>query len=138
MKKLLTVAALTIGFAGVAQADICGIVQTNAGRAAAIIIDAQAAQNNGVSTIINDFNRTSMQVRDARASNKNPSEMDGIKYFPVIVTKLDGTDVEIDIGHSYVVLADGDTAVSLNVLTNCGAGVASSHPFMRLSSLGGK
>ena len=26
----------------------------------------------------------------------------------------------------------------LNVLTNCGAGVASSHPFMRLSSLGGK
>lgn len=139
MKKILTAAALTICFAGVAKADICGIVKTGAGRTASNIIDAQVAQNpNGYATLIDSGSNTSMRVKDARVSNRNGADLGDGKYFSLIVTKVNGEEQEIDAGYTYVVLADGDTAVSLNVLTNCGAGVRSSHPFIRLSSLGGK
>lgn len=118
--KNLTLSLLLIVTTNTALADICGLVKTNQGRAAANIIDAQVAKK-GMAVLVDDFGGETTRVKDARVSSKNSFKMDGSTYFPLIVTELaTGKDKEIDIGHTWLVI--GDYKISLEALTGCGGG----------------
>lgn len=122
MKKrnLTLVLALTI-MASIASADICGITKTAQGRTAANIIDAQAKQSTSKKAkLLDSSTMQTYEVVDALVSNKDGFELSDGKYFDFKVTLPDGQKLTIDIGYTYVVLADGKTAVSLDQLTGCG------------------
>lgn len=125
MKKMFAFAIVIFAFAS-AHADICGIVKTAQGRTASNLIRAQIAQNGGSATIIDDMTMTKMEVTDALVSNKNGADLgEDSRYFDFIVVS-NGQRQSVDIGHTYLVINNGQTAVSLNHLTGCGQGVADS------------
>lgn len=132
MKKFLAM-ALVFTATSAAQADICGIVGQSEGRAAAQMIKAQAAlSQTKQATLIDDMTGKSMQVVDATVSTKLFANLDGKNYYEMRVTKANGKEEVVDIGHLYLKLFGTTKAVSLNALTGCGIGVTSSKAIIDL------
>lgn len=122
MKKsnLLLVSALVMCIASVSYADMCGIVKTAAGQTAARLIDAQVAQSKQkVATLFDDHSNETYEVTDALVSSKDGAALSDGKYFELKVKLPDGRIKSIDIGHTYLVIDNGNYMVSLNHLTAC-------------------
>lgn len=127
MKFLMTATVLALALTSTAKADICGITKTAQGRTASNIIRAQIAQSVGkLAILIDDMTGKQTIVTDALVSSINGVDLGDAKYFDFKVKVLGGAVESIDIGHTYIKLTGTNKAVSLNSLTGCGLGVASS------------